>query len=196
MRHLFFILVFLSSFLFSDAQIYVSVNGSDMAEGTKEKPLATVHMALRKAREMRRLNQSAFNNGIQIFVDKGVYHFSEPLVIRPEDAGTENSPTVIQALSEQPVFSGGITISGWKKLTSTSRNLPPVSRGKVWVADVPNISGDLLNFRQLWVNNKKAIRARDRSEDNLNRILSWNHQTEKCWIPKPAADISKAQRLE
>jgi len=196
MRRFIFILVFLSSFLLSDAQIYVSVNGSDRAEGTKEKPLATVHMALRKSREMRRLNQPTISNGIQIFVDKGVYQFAETLVIRPEDGGTESSPTVIQSLNETPVFSGGITISGWKKLTTVNKNLPPAARGKIWVADVPNSRGDLLNFRQLWVNNKKAVRARDKNETEMNRILSWNHQTEKCWIPKPAVDISNVQALE
>jgi Flp pilus assembly protein CpaB len=37
------------------AEIWVSPNGSDKNTGTKEQPLATVAMALRKARELRRL---------------------------------------------------------------------------------------------------------------------------------------------
>ncbi len=55
----------------------------------------------------------------------------------------------------------------------------------MWVADAPVEAGRLLDFRQLWVNDQKAIRARDRNADSMNRILSWNHQTEQCWIPKP-----------
>lgn len=37
------------------AEIWVSPKGSDKNMGTKEQPLATVAMALRKARELRRL---------------------------------------------------------------------------------------------------------------------------------------------
>ena len=36
------------------ADIWVAPNGSDANPGTKDKPVATVAMALRKAREMRR----------------------------------------------------------------------------------------------------------------------------------------------
>jgi len=67
----------------------------------------------------------------------------------------------------------------------------------VWVAEAPAEAGRLLDFRQLWVNDQKAIRARDRNADSMNRILSWNHQTEQCWIPKPAiAGWDKAAGLE
>ena len=78
----------ISIFLFAllsfsaNAQIYVALDGSDKAEGTKEKPLATVHAALRKAREMRRLDHASIANGIHIYVDKGTYYFSEPLFVR------------------------------------------------------------------------------------------------------------------
>jgi hypothetical protein len=190
------ILVFVFNFSFSNGQVYVSPSGSDKSEGTKERPFATVHMALRKARELRRLNDPSIANGIHIYIDKGVYQFSEPLFIRPEDAGREASPTIIEATSKDVVFSGGIIISGWKKPAVNSKNLPSIAKDKVWVADVPNAGGEPLHFRQLWVNNKKAVRARDRNDDNLDRILSWNHQTEKCWIPKPAVDIANTSGLE
>jgi hypothetical protein len=192
------IFIFFTIFSFyTNAQIYVAVNGSDKAEGTKDSPMASIHAALRKVREWRRLNYSSVSNGIHIYVGNGTYYFSEPLFIRPEDAGTAASPTTIEALAnEHPTFSGGITITGWKKLTTAIRNLPKKAQGKVWVADVPNVTGELLEFRQLWVNNKKAIRARNKNGDEMSRILSWNRETEKCWIPKPSADISTAKEIE
>jgi hypothetical protein len=192
----FFLLIVFASLL-AESQLYVSVNGSDKADGSKGNPLATVHMALRKARELRRLNAPSINNGVTINVDKGIYQFAEPLFIRPEDAGTTESPTIIQGSSrEQPVFSGGINITAWKKVNGVIQHLPAKAKGNIWVADAP-LHGDVaLSFRQLWVNNRKAVRARDINEENMNRILSWNHQTEKCWIPKPAADISNAKGLE
>src|SRR5688500_3650632 len=54
------------------ADIWVSPNGSDNNPGTKDKPIATVSMALRKAREMRRLHDAGVAGGIHIIVQKGI----------------------------------------------------------------------------------------------------------------------------
>jgi hypothetical protein len=75
--------------------------------------------------------------------------------------------------------------------------LPKATQGKVWVADAPMVGGRLLEFRQLWVNNIKAIRAKQTPGDSMYRILSWNHNDQTCWIPKPkTGDISMAEGLE
>jgi hypothetical protein len=166
------------------ADIWVAPNGSDANPGTKDKPMATVAMALRKAREMRRLNDPAIANGIHIIVTNGVYALNEPLFVRPEDSGTPGSPTIIEAApGAKPVLSGGLSVKGWRKATEKIAGLPAAAQGKVWVADARVEAGRLPDFRQLWVNDQKAIRARN--ADSMNRILSWNHQTEQCWIPKP-----------
>jgi hypothetical protein len=178
------------------ADIWVSPSGSDTNAGTKEQPLATVHMALRKAREMRRLNDPAIAGGIRILVQQGTYRFYEPIFIRPEDSGTPESITTIEAApGEKPVFSGGIDINGWSKPKEKIAGLPAAAQGNVWMANAPEVGGRLLEFRQLWVNEQKAIRARDRNGDSMNRILNWDHQTEKCWIPF-AASLNKATGLE
>lgn len=166
------------------ANIYVSTSGSDANAGTKEQPFASVHMALRKAREMRRLNDTAINDGIHIIIDKGVYAFEEPLFIRPEDAGTETSPTIIEAMpNETPVFSGGMPIKGWKKATGVIAGLPMAAKGRVWVADAPMVGGSVLDFRQLWVNDIKATRAKYPNGDTMDRILSWDRKNATCRIP-------------
>jgi hypothetical protein len=169
------------------ADIYVSPNGSDTNPGTSQQPLATINMALRKARELRRLNDPSVAQGVHIILQDGVYSLSEPVFVRPEDSGTPTSPTVIEAApGAHPVFSGGVSITGWRKAGKIA-GLPKAAQGKVWVADAPMPDGRLLDFRQLWVNEKKAVRARDRNADSMNRILSWNHATEQCWIPNPKA---------
>lgn len=180
------------------ADIWVAPNGSDDNPGTREKPMATVHMALRKAREMRRLNDPAVVNGVHIIIEQGVYSFYEPLFVRPEDSGTPTSPTIIEAApGAHPVFSGGTTITGWHKATGKIPGLPAAAQGKVWIANAPVVGGHLLEFRQLWVNEEKAIRAKDRNGDSMSRILSWNHQTQQCVIPKPAiAGWEKGTALE
>src|SRR5688500_6622502 len=120
------------------ADIYVAPNGADTNPGTKDKPMASVAMALRKAREMRRLKDPAIANGIHIIVENGVYAFSEPLFIRPEDSGTPGSPTIIEAApGARPVFSGGLSVKGWRKASGKIAGLPAAAQGKVWVADAP-----------------------------------------------------------
>ncbi|MDQ1143114.1 L-rhamnose mutarotase [Pedobacter agri] len=182
---LFFGLLVILNFLHFQADaadIYVAKNGSDTNIGNKDKPLGTLHAAIRKARELRRLNDASIKGGIKIIIDKGVYQLFEPVVLRPEDSGTKDSPTEIVA-TEKVVLSGGIKITGWKKLTAATLGLPKESTGKVWVADIPNFDGSDLLFRQLWVNGNKATRAKNYNGDAMGRILSWNKETQTCKIP-------------
>lgn len=192
-----FAIVILFNYNASAADIYVAPGGADTNPGTASKPKATVASALRQARELRRLKDPSIKDGIRIIVKGGTYFLNEPLFVRPEDSGTEASPTVIQAAEgERPVLSGGVQISGWKKSPAVP-GLPSTAKGKVWVADMPMFEGRPLEFRQLWVNGQKAIRAKDTNGDSMSRILSWNHQTESCWIPKPkTGDLSTVEGLE
>ncbi|MFB0497743.1 hypothetical protein ABID99_003980 [Mucilaginibacter sp. OAE612] len=166
------------------AEIWVSPKGSDTNTGTREQPLATVAMAIRKARELRRLNDPSIKGGIYIKVAAGVYMLDEPLFIRPEDSGTADSPTIIEGEGiGKTVLSGGIKVSGWHKVDYAIPGLPAEAKGKVWVADAPMIGDEPFQFRQLWVNNEKAIRARDTEAPFMNRILSWNHKTPNLCNP-------------
>lgn len=169
------------------AEIWVSTKGSDKDPGTRQQPLATVAMALRHARELRRLNDASIKGGIRIMVESGTYQLSEPLFIRPEDSGTADSRTIIEGAGKgEAVLSGGVNIINWRKLDENIPGLSAGAKDKVWVADAPLIGDELMQFRQLWVNNIKAIPARETDAPLMNRILSWDHQTQTCWIPKPA----------
>ncbi|MFL5739391.1 MAG: L-rhamnose mutarotase [Flavisolibacter sp.] len=180
------------------SQIYVATNGSDNNDGTRSHPFASAGMAVRKAREMRRLNDTSMKHGIEIIVENGTYQFSEPLFIRPEDSGTEDGPTTIKAAEgAHPVFTGGVTVKGWVKLQSTIVGLPSSAKGKIWVADVPLFEGNFIPFRQLWVNGRKAVRAKAQKGDTMSRILSWDRQSQTCWIPKPKGiDFSSVKGVE
>ncbi|MBO0947902.1 L-rhamnose mutarotase [Fibrella forsythiae] len=180
------------------AQCWVAVDGSDANAGTKEKPLASLQMALRKVRELRRLADPSIAGGAHIYLRNGLYLLNEPVFIRPEDSGTLANPTIIEsAPDERPVLSGGVPVAGWQKLKGTVPGLPNEAIGNVWVADAPMAGGRLLTFRQLWVNGQKATRAKDTPYPLMNRILSWNRAEQTCWIPAPkAGDLSKAAGLE
>ena len=164
--------------------IYVSTTGSDTNSGLKDKPMASLHGALRKARELRRLGDPSVKGGIKIIISNGIYYLTEPVMVRPEDSGTADSPTEVIA-NGKVVFSGGTKIDGWKKMTGSVPGLPQKAVGKVWVANIPSFSGVDLQFRQLWVNGKKAVNAKYYNGDEMGRILSWNAGKETCKIPLP-----------
>ena len=154
-------------------EIWISPKGSDFNDGTRQSPKATLTSALRQAREWRRTEDNRIQGGITIYMEGGTYAFHEPVFIRPEDSGTKESPTVIRSVGDEKVIlSGGISINGWKK------------QGKVWVADVPAFNGRPLDFRQLWVNGKKTVRARDVEDfEKMNRICSVDEKNEILYVP-------------
>ena len=141
-------------------------------------PDSSLHDAVRKAREMRRLGQAS---EVTIHLAAGVYPLYEPLRLRPEDSGLR----IVGATTpdEKPsgtTISGGLRITGWKR------------QGKLLVADVPDFNGRPIDFRQLWINGKKAVRARDASDfEQMNRILTYDKKNRVLWIPKKAVANSQ-----
>lgn len=166
----------LGAHLLSAGEIWISPQGNDFNDGTRPSPKATLTSALRQAREWRRTDDERGRGGITICMEGGTYALYEPVFIRPEDSGTEDSPTVIRPVAdEKVVLSGGIRIGGWKK------------QGKLWVADVPMFNGRPLDFRQLWVNGKKAVRARDVEDfEKMNCICSVDEKNEILYVPAVA----------
>ena len=187
MRKLFLtaICILCSHWLWS-GEIWVSPKGNDFNDGTRQSPKATLTAALRQAREWRRTGDDRMQGGITVYMEGGTYALYEPVFIRPEDSGTKESPTVIRsainektvirsAADEKVVLSGGVRIKNWKK------------QGKLWVADVPTFNGRPLDFRQLWVNGEKAVRARDVEDfEKMNRICSVDEKNEILYVPAVA----------
>lgn len=177
---IFLIFLLLGMFFSANAaEIWVSPQGKDTNLGTKSSPLATVQMAVRKARELRRLKDASIKDGIRIIVMNGTYYLNEPLFIRPEDSGTPESPTTIEAdANAKPIVSGGFEIKNWKKSAIVTNG----KKGIVWEANAPEKAGEIINYRQLWVNGKKAVRAKSTPGNKMDRILSWDAASETCWI--------------
>ena len=171
----------LSALTLSAADVYVSPSGLDSNDGTASSPKATLTSALRQAREMRRTKAPGVESGITIHMAPGTYNVYEPVFIRPEDSGTPTSPTVITSSGDGAWISGGVSISGWKR------------QGKLMVADVPQFNGRPLDFRQLYVNGKKAVRARDVDDfEKMYRIINNDPVNEILWVPAEA--VKKIQK--
>ena len=165
-------------------EFWVSSTGCDTNAGTKESPLLTVETAQRRARDLRRLKDPSISNGVHIILRGGVYRQHGPLYFRWEDSGTESSPTVVEAApGEEPILCAGVVLHDWKKVTGDVPGLSAAARGKVWASEIPRLGGRPLEPRQLWVDERKAVRARDPNGDGMARLVTWDKHNEEAGIP-------------
>jgi hypothetical protein len=142
--------------------------------GSAEKPFATLFQAQLAVRELLR-RKGMPEGGIRVVVHGGTYRLDQTLEFSPEDSGTPEKPVVYMAApGEKPVISGGVLVTGWSKLKTAVPGLPSAATGHVWVARAPQFGAETLDFRQLYVNGVKAIRARTPNGDVFHRLVLWD----------------------
>ncbi|HOK27119.1 MAG TPA: right-handed parallel beta-helix repeat-containing protein [Bacteroidales bacterium] len=136
----------------SGQKIYLSPSGDDTNPGTSEKPLATLTAARDKVRELRK--QGSITKPVEIVALPGEYFLMQPLVLSTEDSGTENAPLVIKSdAGTKAVFRGGVELKGFEKVND-----------KLWRCFIPQVAYYNSYFEQLYVNGRRAIRAREPDE--------------------------------
>lgn len=129
------------------ADLYVAPHGNDAATGTADKPFATL---VRARDAVRTLKADGLKQSVRILVSGGDYTITEPLLLTLEDSGTPQAPIVYQAApGAKPVFSGGLALAGWKP-----------AEGGLWKVHVPEVAAGRWHFEQLFVNGRRATRAR------------------------------------
>lgn len=136
--------------------IYIAANGVDSNSGTKAKPMASLQGA---QRVVRASIKAGLKEPVNVIIGGGTYYVAEPLSLTPEDSGTAECPVTWQAAKDEKVIlSGGVDIKDtWKNSDKKG----------IWYVDVPAVK-EGLNFRQMFVEGKRAIRARypNKSEEN------------------------------
>ncbi len=120
---------------------YVSPGGNDTNLGTFDQPWKT----LEKARNAVRLVNTNMTKDITVYLRGGTYELSKKLLLRTQDSGTNGFNIIYTNYgTEVPIISGGKKITGW------------IQEGDKWKANV----GTNIDTRQLYVNGRRAIRAR------------------------------------
>ncbi len=139
------------------ADFYVSPAGNDawsgkLAAPNGEKtdgPFATLARAQQSARVLRP-TEPARKTPITVLIRGGVYTLSQAVEFTPADSGTTDSPTVYAAYAdEQPIFSGGVRLTGFRK-DATGR----------WALEIPEVRDGKRYFIQLFVNGQRRYRPR------------------------------------
>ncbi|MDI6450591.1 right-handed parallel beta-helix repeat-containing protein [Anaerobaca lacustris] len=122
----------------SAATIHVSPDG----------PIKTLTLARDIIRQQK--GDAGLKEPVRVIVADGRYSLSEPFVLTPEDSGTKDCPITYEAApGAKPVFSGGRTITGFK----------PDADG-LWSVRIGDVADGLWYFEQLFVNGRRAVRAR------------------------------------
>jgi len=140
--------------------LYVSPDGNDQWSGRLERPNAEKTdgplASLAAARDaVRRLKKQAPPaEAIRVIVAGGTYPLRQTLVFRPEDSGTAAAPIRYEAApGARPVFTGGRAIRGFQR-----------GEHGVWKVQLPEVAAGTWYFEQLWVNGRRAVRARSPNE--------------------------------
>lgn len=129
-------------------------------------PDSSLADAIRQAREMKRTGKALT---MTIHLAPGIYQLYEPIRLHPEDSG-------LTIIGHDAIISGGQEINIWKEQDQS-----------LYVADIPDFNGRPVDFRQLWRNREKALRARDVVDfEQMHRILTYDKRNQVLWIPKAA----------
>jgi len=143
----------------SEGTFFVAPDGSDTWSGRladpsgsrNDGPFATVRRAQRAIREFHENDALLAPATVRI---RGIHQLRQPIVFKPEDSGTaECLVTYTSYAGQRAVLSGGRRIGGWRK-----------TEDGVFAADLPEAKAGNWYFRQLFVNGKRAQRARGPNE--------------------------------
>ena len=136
--------------------LHVSPQGNDGWSGRLQRPNSQrtdgPKASLTGARDaIRRLkSKGPLTEPVRVIVANGTYTLTEPFTLTPQDSGTKKCPIIYEAAAgAKPVFSGGRVIKGFKR----------GAKG-IWQTHIPQVAADKWYFEQLFVNGKRAVRAR------------------------------------
>ena len=183
-KYIGYMLVFVAMCLFSACDrtpsvvLYVSPEGNDSNPGTEDQPMAT----LAAAREAVRLHLGQKQVAdITIYLNDGVYPVTGAVTFNGEDSGQDSLMVIYKAMpGTKPVISGGLEITGWE-----------MKDNGLWAAKIP---GELPEFRELFVEGKRAVRARHPNTGFLQVAMAGEDKRTNFFYS--AGDFPKPSRVE
>ncbi|MBI2842836.1 MAG: right-handed parallel beta-helix repeat-containing protein [Armatimonadetes bacterium] len=145
---------------------YIATNGNDSWSGKlaapdaqkADGPFATLTRARDAVRALK--EAGSLSKPATVTVRGGKYFLSEAFVLDERDSGTRDCTITWSAYpGEKPILSGGVRVTGWKHY-----------KGSILQTDTPAIDGKKWQFRQLFFNSERQIRARTPNFDTENPL--------------------------
>lgn len=134
-------------------RVVVAPWGDDAGPGTADRPFATLDRARRAVRAY--LAGHRLTADLVVTIRGGRYEVPATIVFDAADSGRDGHDVIYRAApGEQPILDAGRTVTGWAP-----------GRNGVWHARVPGAE-----FRQLYVDGRRAVRAR-RPDEGASFVL-------------------------
>ena len=152
------VLIAANAALAKEPAIFVSPMGNDAWSGEildpnqqrNDGPVATPQRARDLIRAIKR-QRPATAGAIHIYLRGGDYFLSEPLVLTPDDSGSEQTPVIWSAYeNEHPILSGGTRLAGWIRATMNGI--------EAWTVKLPADAQPMI--RELWLDGRRLSRCR------------------------------------
>ena len=150
------VVLLLAAQVTSAVTLYVSPKGSDSWSGRLEQPNSQKtdgpRASLTGARDaVRQLkSKGPLTAPVDVIILPGTYTLTGPFTLTPQDSGTKKCPITYKAApGSQPIFTGGRAIKGFKR-----------GEKGIWQTRIPQVAEGKWYFEQLFVNGKRAVRAR------------------------------------
>lgn len=148
-------------------------------------PLTTLAAARDAARQLRA--SGSLHGPLHIVIADGTYALTKPFTLTPEDSGDSSSSTIYEAAPHaHPVISAGRRITGFQRGTDG-----------LWTVHLPEVQAGKGYFEQLWINGRRATRARTPNSLYLytrGKVPGGNNQRRRAFIAN-AEDIAPLLKL-
>jgi len=159
--------------------VYMTTQGDDSWDGSKDRPLKSIEGARDKIREMKR--EKIYNDTIRINIGEGLYRMQSTFSLGPEDSGTKVAPVIYQgSVTGSTIISGGIKLNGFKE---TDNGL--------WTAHIPEVVYWNWTFDQLYVDGRRAVRAKS---PNIGYFYM-DDIKEEVWVMGTGRAPERAQQI-
>lgn len=136
-------------------EFHVAPGGDDANPGTMARPFKTIQRARQQVREHNR----DMAEDIIVTLREGVYYLDETLAFNSQDSGHNGRHVIYRSYPDEKVFiSGGTALNNWKQ-----------EKDGLFSAD----SHGLL-FRQLYMDGRKAVRARTPNANQYFQLTAWD----------------------
>jgi hypothetical protein len=133
-------------------EFHIAPNGQDTNPGTREAPLASLEGARDAIRALKK--QGPLGEPVRVVVAAGDYRLTKPFQLEAQDSGTAEAPiTYVAAPAARPIFSGGRKIGNWQR-----------RENGIWSTHIPSVANGDWYFEQLFINGRRATRAREPDE--------------------------------
>lgn len=138
---------------------FVSPSGNDKHSGSKEAPFASIE----RARDAVRAINQDMHSDIYVYLRGGQYSLDQTIEFNQQDSASNGKRIIYQAYQDEtPVLTAGKKVNRWRPVKLNGH--------RVYRSKVKGIE----NFRQLYVDGQRAVRANSVNEVDLraNGIFS------------------------